>query len=100
MVFKPSELVKKHGREGSREEERTESRREAQREGDTKRQLPVEMEGGSPRNEAAHPGFAAVEKKIGQRSGIRDPGAVLAAATRRASPAAKAANPRLKRVKG
>ena len=46
-----------------------------------------------------HPGFKAVAAKIGQKSGIRNPGAVLAAATRKASPAAKAANPRLKRVK-
>jgi len=48
----------------------------------------------------SHPGFKAVEKEIGKEPGIRNPGAVLAAATRRASPAAKAANPRLKRVKG
>lgn len=51
-------------------------------------------------NSKAHPGFKAVEAKIGKESGIRNPGAVLAAATRKASPAAKAANPRLKRVKG
>jgi hypothetical protein len=48
----------------------------------------------------AHPGFKAVAKQIGKRSGIKDPGAVLAAATRRASAKAKRANPRLKRVKG
>jgi hypothetical protein len=48
----------------------------------------------------AHPGFAAVEAKIGHNPKIRNPGAVLAAATRKASPAAKKANPRLKRVKG
>lgn len=48
----------------------------------------------------AHPGFKAVAAKIGRESGIRNPGAVLAAATRRASSAAKKANPRLKRVKG
>lgn len=48
----------------------------------------------------AHPGFKAVAAKIGQRPGIADPDAVLAAATRRASPAAKRKNPRLKRVKG
>jgi len=47
----------------------------------------------------AHPGFSAVAAKIGQKSGIRNPGAVLAAATRKASPAAKKANPRLKKVK-
>ena len=54
--------------------------------------------GGHPKGQ--HPGFAAVEAKIGKEKGIRNPGAVLAAATRRASPAAKRANPRLKRVKG
>ena len=47
----------------------------------------------------AHPGFKAVAAKIGKRQGIRNPGAVLAASTRRASPAAKRANPRLKKVK-
>ncbi len=47
-----------------------------------------------------HPGFKAVAAKIGQREGIRNPGAVLAAATRGASAAAKKKNPRLKRVKG
>ena len=49
---------------------------------------------------AKHPGFKAVAAKIGVEPGIRNPGAVLAAATRRASPGAKKANPRLKRVKG
>ena len=49
---------------------------------------------------AAHPGFKAVEAKIAQEPGIRNPGAVLAAATRNASPAAKRRNPRLNRVKG
>lgn len=49
---------------------------------------------------AAHPGFKAVAAKIGARSGIRNPGAVLAAAARKASPAAVRANPRLKRVSG
>ena len=48
----------------------------------------------------AHPGFKAVEAKIGQNPKIKNPGAVLAAASRKASPAAKKANPRLKRVKG
>lgn len=52
--------------------------------------------GHSPR----HPGFKAVEAKIAQNPKIHDPGAVLASATRKASPAAKKANPRLKRVKG
>lgn len=47
-----------------------------------------------------HPGFKAVEAKIAQEPGIRNPGAVLAAASRKASPAAKKRNPRLKRVRG
>lgn len=47
-----------------------------------------------------HPGFAAVEAKIARRPGVRNPGAILAAAARKASPAAVAANPRLKRVSG
>lgn len=48
---------------------------------------------------AAHPGFKAVAASIAKKKGVRDAGAILAAATRRASPAAKAANPRLKNVK-
>lgn len=47
---------------------------------------------------AKHPGFKAVAAKIGQQPGIRNPGAVLAAAGRNASPAAKKANPRLNRI--
>lgn len=47
-----------------------------------------------------HPGFAAVEKKIGQNPKIKNPGAVLAASSRNASKAAHKANPRLNRVKG
>jgi hypothetical protein len=49
----------------------------------------------------AHPGFKAVQAKIAARSEVsrQAAGAILAAATRRASPAAKKANPRLKRVK-
>ena len=49
---------------------------------------------------AAHPGFKAVAAKIGQRAGIKNPGAVLAAAARKASPEAVKANPRLRRVSG
>lgn len=51
---------------------------------------------------AAHPGFRAVAEKIAARQGISEDraGAILAASSRRASPAAKARNPRLKRVKG
>lgn len=50
----------------------------------------------------AHPGFAAVQSKIAKKQGIskQSAGAILASATRKASPAAKKANPRLKRVKG
>jgi hypothetical protein len=48
---------------------------------------------------SAHPGFQAVEAKIAQEPGIRNPGAVLAARTRDASAKAKAANPRLNHVK-
>ncbi len=48
---------------------------------------------------AKHPGFKAISAKIGKEKGIKNPGAVLAAATRKASPAAKKANPRLKRVR-
>lgn len=50
----------------------------------------------------AHPGFKAVQAKIAAKEGIpaKNAGAILAAATRKASPAAKAKNPNLKRVKG
>lgn len=48
----------------------------------------------------AHPGFKAVAAKIGKEPGVRNPGAVLAAAGRKASPAAKKANPRLLKVGG
>lgn len=50
----------------------------------------------------SHPGFKAVQSSIAKREGISADraGAILAAATRRASPTAKAANPRLARVKG
>lgn len=50
----------------------------------------------------AHPGFKAVQNKIASREGVskKAAGAILAFATRKASPAAKAANPNLKKVKG
>lgn len=50
----------------------------------------------------AHPGFKAVQSKIAAKSGVskKAAGAILAASTRKASAKAKAANPRLKRVKG
>ena len=46
--------------------------------------------------------FAAVQKKIAGKEGLsmKAAGAVLAASSRSASPAAKKANPALKRVKG
>ena len=50
---------------------------------------------------AAHPGFKKVAASIAARNPkIRNPGAVLAAAARNASPAAHHANPRLNKVKG
>jgi hypothetical protein len=49
-----------------------------------------------------HPGFKAVQSKIAAKQGVskKAAGAILAASTRKASAKAKAANPRLKRVKG
>ncbi len=48
----------------------------------------------------AHPGFKAVQAKIqSQGYSKKAAGAILANATRKASPAAKRANPKLKRVK-
>jgi len=50
----------------------------------------------------AHPGFKAVQAKIAAKQGVskKAAGAILAASSRKASAKAKAANPRLKRVKG
>jgi hypothetical protein len=50
----------------------------------------------------AHPGFKAVQAKIAAKQGIpmKRAGAILAASSRRASPAAKRRNPRLLRVSG
>ena len=48
-----------------------------------------------------HPGFAAVQRSIEDEGyGKDDAGAILAGRTRKASPAAKKANPNLKKVKG
>lgn len=46
-------------------------------------------------------GFKANQAKIAAKQGVskKAAGAILASATRKASPAAKKANPRLKRVK-
>lgn len=51
---------------------------------------------------AKHPGFKAVQSSIAKREGVssKAAGAILASATRKASPAAKKANPRLNKVKG
>jgi len=50
---------------------------------------------------AKHPGFKAVQSKIeGEGYSAKSAGAILASRTRKASPAAKRKNPRLKRVKG
>lgn len=50
---------------------------------------------------AVHPGFKAVQAKIAAKQGIskKAAGAILASSARKASAKAKAANPRLKRVK-
>jgi hypothetical protein len=49
----------------------------------------------------AHPGFKSVQSSIAAKQGIskQAAGAILAASTRKASAKAKAANPRLKKVK-
>ena len=51
---------------------------------------------------AKHPGFKKVQEKIAAKEGVSQEraGAILAAAARKASPAAKKANPHLKRVSG
>jgi hypothetical protein len=51
---------------------------------------------------AKHPGFKAVQRKIARKSGVsmERAGAILAASSRKASPAAIKKNPRLKRVSG
>lgn len=48
-----------------------------------------------------HPGFKAVQADIAKREGVspKAAGAILAAKTRKASPAAKARNPNLRKVK-
>jgi hypothetical protein len=49
-----------------------------------------------------HPGFKAVQSKIAAKENVSADraGAILASATRKASPAAKKANPNLNKVKG
>ncbi len=50
----------------------------------------------------SHPGFKAVQNKIAKQQGVSKEaaGAILASASRKASPAAKKANPNLKKVRG
>jgi hypothetical protein len=50
----------------------------------------------------SHPGFKAVQSSIAKKQGIskQAAGAILASSTRKASSAAKKANPNLKKVKG
>ncbi len=50
----------------------------------------------------AHPGFQSVQSKIARSEGIpmANAGAILANSTRNAGPAARKANPNLKKVKG
>lgn len=49
-----------------------------------------------------HVGFKSVQKQIARKEGVsmKAAGAILASASRKASPAAKRANPRLRKVKG
>ena len=49
-----------------------------------------------------HPGFKSVQKSIAKKEGIpmKNAGAILASSTRKASPAAKRANPNLAKVLG
>ena len=48
-----------------------------------------------------HPGFKAVQRQIARREGVsmKSAGAILASSTRKASSAAKRANPKLRKVK-
>jgi hypothetical protein len=50
----------------------------------------------------AHPGFKGAAKSIAKKESVpmKDAGSILAAMTRKASPAAKKANPALNKVKG
>ena len=49
-----------------------------------------------------HPGFKAVQKQIARKEGVsmKAAGAILASASRKASPSAKRANPNLRKVRG
>jgi hypothetical protein len=56
---------------------------------------------GKGKHSKAHPGFQSVVNTIAKKQGIskKRAGAIIASKTRGASPAAKKANPRLKRVR-
>ena len=59
------------------------------------------MEGGPvAKSTKGHPGFQNVQSKIAKQQGISKDraGAILAASSRKASPAAKKSNPKLKKV--
>ncbi len=49
-----------------------------------------------------HPGFKKVQSQIAKKEGVskKAAGAILANASRKSSPSAKKANPKLKKVKG
>lgn len=59
------------------------------------------MEGRRKRGKK-HPGFKAVQEDIAAKEGVSEEraGAMLAASTRRAGPAARRKNPRLNKVRG
>lgn len=52
-------------------------------------------------NKKAHPGFHKAAESIAKKEGVsqKEASAILASSTRKASPAAKRANPALKNVK-
>ena len=54
------------------------------------------------KKKAAHPGFQKAKQSIAKKQGVSQESAakILAAGARKASPAAKKANPRIKRVGG
>lgn len=60
------------------------------------------MDSMEPDADDKHPGFKKVQKKIAAQEEIpaANAGAILASATRKASPAAKKANPALNKVTG
>lgn len=64
--------------------------------------MPAKKKPSPRRRMSKHPGFEAEAKRISERENVPLPRAraILAARTREASKAAKAKNPRLRRVKG